>query len=128
MTFISQLYTGSISDREIIRRSGFLNLPFDDKDSIMADKGFTIQDLLPLGVSLNLPPFLEAKIGHPLDITSPQGSTLTGVLLLNMNFSYSIRATGSYFWPCSKYLEETGVGFISCSAKLAWFLFRLEIK
>lgn len=24
----------------------------------MADKGFTIQDLLPLGVSLNLPPFL----------------------------------------------------------------------
>ena len=61
MTFISQLYTGSISDREIIRRSGFLNLPFDDKDSIMADKGFTIQDLLPLGVSLNLPPFLEAS-------------------------------------------------------------------
>ena len=60
MTFISQLYTGSISDREIIR-SGFLNLPFDDKDSIMADKGFTIQDLLPLGVSLNLPPFLEAS-------------------------------------------------------------------
>ena len=24
----------------------------------MADKGFTIQDLLPSGVSLNLPPFL----------------------------------------------------------------------
>ena len=61
VTFISQLYTGSISDREIVRRSGFLNLPFDDKDSIMADKGFTIQDLLPLGVSLNLPPFLEAS-------------------------------------------------------------------
>ena len=61
VTFISQLYTGSISDREIVRRSGFLNLPFDDKDSIMADKGFTIQDLLPLGVSLNLPPFLGAS-------------------------------------------------------------------
>ena len=42
VTFISQLYTGSISDREIVRRSGFLNLPFDDKDSIMADKGFTV--------------------------------------------------------------------------------------
>ena len=61
VTFISQLYTGSISDREIVRRSGFLDLPFDDKDSIMADKGFTIQDLLPLGVSLNLPPFLGAS-------------------------------------------------------------------
>ena len=59
VTFISQLYTGSTSDWEIVR-SGFLNLPFDDKDSIMADKGFTIQDLLPLGVSLNLPPFLGA--------------------------------------------------------------------
>ena len=50
VTFISQLYTGSISDREIVRRSGFLDLPFDDKDSIMADKGFTIQDLLPWGL------------------------------------------------------------------------------
>ena len=40
ITFISQLYTGSISDREIVRRSGFLELPFDDKDSIMAHKGF----------------------------------------------------------------------------------------
>ena len=61
VTFISQLYAGSISDREIVRRRGFLNLPFDDKDSIMVDKGFTIQDLLPLGVSLNLPPFLGAS-------------------------------------------------------------------
>ena len=24
----------------------------------MADKGFTIEDILPLGVSLNIPPFL----------------------------------------------------------------------
>ena len=27
----------------------------------MADKGFTIEDLLPLGVSLNIPPFLGNK-------------------------------------------------------------------
>ena len=40
VAFRIQLYTGSISDREIVRRSGFLNLPFDDKDPIMADKGF----------------------------------------------------------------------------------------
>ena len=40
VTFISQLYTGSIFDREIVRRSGFLELPFDDKDSVMANKGF----------------------------------------------------------------------------------------
>ena len=33
---------GSISNREIVRRGGFLNLSFDDKGSIMADKGFTV--------------------------------------------------------------------------------------
>ena len=27
----------------------------------MADKGFTVEDLLPLGVSLNIPPFLGNK-------------------------------------------------------------------
>ena len=42
VTFRSQLYTASISNREIVRWSGFLNLPFDDKDSIMADKGFIV--------------------------------------------------------------------------------------
>lgn len=56
--FISQLYTGSISDREIVIRSGFLAQEFSEGDSVMADKGFTIQDLLPLGTSLNIPPFL----------------------------------------------------------------------
>ena len=58
VTFISQLYTGSISERSIVERSGILDLPFDDKDCVMADKGFTISDLLPLGVVLNIPPFL----------------------------------------------------------------------
>ena len=58
VTFISQLYTGSISDRSIVERSGILDLPFDDKDCVMADKGFTISDLLPFGVVLNIPPFL----------------------------------------------------------------------
>ena len=61
ITFISQLYTGHISDREIVTTSGFLNLPFDRGDTAMADKGFTVEDLLPLGVSLNIPPFLEVR-------------------------------------------------------------------
>ena len=46
-------------------RSGLLDLPFQEKDSIMADKGFTIQDLLPLGVSLNIPPFLGSSAQMP---------------------------------------------------------------
>ncbi len=36
ITFISQLYTGSISDREIVIRSGFLDQAFIDGDIIMA--------------------------------------------------------------------------------------------
>ena len=61
ITFISQLYTGHISSTEIVMPSGFLNLPFARGDSVMADKGFTVQDLLPLGVCLNIPPFLGSK-------------------------------------------------------------------
>ena len=67
VTFISQLYTGNISDREIVVRNGFLNLPFQSNDSVMADKGFPIQDLLPLGVSLSLPPFLGGSVQMPAD-------------------------------------------------------------
>lgn len=60
-TFISELYTGNISDREIVIRSGIIKQQFEDGDSVMADKSFTIQDLLPLRVSFNIPPFLGAN-------------------------------------------------------------------
>ena len=58
ITFISQLYTGSISDREIVLRCGLLSQKFEDGESVMADKVFQIQDILPLGVKLYIPPFL----------------------------------------------------------------------
>lgn len=50
---------------EIVERSGILDLPFNDGDSVMADKGFTISDVLPLGVSLNIPPFLGGSRQMP---------------------------------------------------------------
>ncbi len=50
ITFLSQLYSVEVFVPD---------LPFDDGDSVMADKGFTIEDLLPLGVSLTIPPFLS---------------------------------------------------------------------
>ena len=40
ITFIGQLYTGSILDKKMVERSGFLKLPFEQGDSVMADKGF----------------------------------------------------------------------------------------
>ena len=60
VTFLSQLYTGNISDCELTERCGILNLPFAPNDSIMADKGFDIQHLLdPINVKINIPPFLK---------------------------------------------------------------------
>lgn len=56
ITFVSQLYEGSISDKEIVDRSGLLNENlWENNDSIMADRGFTITDLLkPLNIKLNI--------------------------------------------------------------------------
>ena len=74
ITFISQLYAGSISDREITIRSGLLKLPFTAGDVIMADKGFTISDLLePIGVGLNIPPFVGSRSQHnPSEVITTQ--------------------------------------------------------
>lgn len=58
ITYISKLYPGSISDKEIVQQSGFLN-NMSTGDLILADKGFLIQDIVPNGVSVNIPPFLE---------------------------------------------------------------------
>ena len=62
VTFISQLYARSISDREITVRSDLLKLPFDKGDVLMADKGFTIEDLLePIGVKLSILTFVGSQ-------------------------------------------------------------------
>lgn len=61
LSFVSRLYTGRISDREIVLCSGFLDQTFDNGDSVMADKGFTVQDMLPPRVGLNIPPFLGSQ-------------------------------------------------------------------
>ena len=60
-TFISDLYTSSISDKDITKQSGILEL-LEKGDECMADKGFNIKDLLePIGVTLNITPFLSHK-------------------------------------------------------------------
>ena len=61
ITFVSALYTGSISDKEITRVSGILDL-LETGDAVMADKGFDIGDMLrDKGIGLNLPPFLHCS-------------------------------------------------------------------
>jgi len=38
-----------------------LSQKFENGDTVIADKGFQIADILPLGVKLNIPPFLRAS-------------------------------------------------------------------
>ena len=65
--FLSPAYEGSISDRKLAEVSGLLDR-LETGDEIMADKGFVIQDLLsPIGVRLNIPPFLDSKVQMPAD-------------------------------------------------------------
>ena len=61
VTLVSDLFPGSISDKEIVRRSGLLRL-LEVGYSIMVDRSFDIEDdIAPLGVRVNIPPFLKGK-------------------------------------------------------------------
>lgn len=61
VTFISDLWVGSVSDKQLTKQSGLLEL-CEQGDAIMADKGFTISDLTtPKGIKLTIPPFCRAN-------------------------------------------------------------------
>ena len=57
-SFISELYAGCTSDKQITKDCGILNM-LEPGDDLMADRGFNIEDDMPDGVTLNIPPFLN---------------------------------------------------------------------
>ena len=62
---MSELYSGSISDRQITIDSGFLDQFEDEPEgkSVMADRGFDIQDLLVRRtLLLNIPPLKGSDV------------------------------------------------------------------
>ena len=63
--FVSDLYGGNISDKKLTVESDILKL-FECGDSIMADRGFNIEDILPPRVCLNIPPRIN-KSGQLTD-------------------------------------------------------------
>ena len=59
--FLSELYTGSISDKELTKMSNVIDY-LHHGDDVMADKGFDIQDdFAAKGVTVNIPSFLKGK-------------------------------------------------------------------
>lgn len=69
VSFISDCYGGAASDRSIIERSALLSncdAMFEKKDSIMADKGFLVQDLFAnFDVEINIPTFMRGRTRLP---------------------------------------------------------------
>ena len=62
---VSAAYGGSASDRILVQRSNLLQ-KCDPKDSVMADKGFNIQDMAaPYDVKVNIPTFVKKMNQQP---------------------------------------------------------------
>ncbi len=61
VSYVSDIYGGAASDRQICERSTLMD-SCDSGDSIMADKGFNVQDLfISANVTINIPEFFKKK-------------------------------------------------------------------
>jgi hypothetical protein len=61
VSYVSPAYGGSTSDRQIVERSN-LTTKLNPTDSIMADKGFDVQDIFAaMDVNVNIPTFFKKK-------------------------------------------------------------------
>lgn len=70
VTFVSSLYEGGISDKEILKQSGIVPL-LNPALAIMVDKGFLVKDCVPCKV--HIPSFLSkrAQLSGP-EVTKTQ--------------------------------------------------------
>ena len=55
ITFVSKLWSGRVSDKQLTLSSALLPL-LEPGDNVMADRGFDIADILPTDVTLIIPP------------------------------------------------------------------------
>nr|XP_042902788.1 uncharacterized protein LOC107444196 [Parasteatoda tepidariorum] len=69
ITYTSEMYPGSTSDKELFKNCNVNNV-FQPGDLVVADKGFLISDVVPDGVAVNIPPFLSASQFTPIQINS----------------------------------------------------------
>lgn len=65
LSYCSQAYAGSISDRQAVERSNLFDL-CESGDTILADRGFTVQDMFAdKNVTVKIPSFLKGKSQLP---------------------------------------------------------------
>ncbi|XP_068729058.1 uncharacterized protein [Montipora capricornis] len=100
VTFVSSLFQGSVSDKEITRQSGILNL-LEEGAVVMADKGFLIEDLLKkVNATLMIPPFLGKSKGCNVSggkqFTAAEVSNTQEIARLRIHVARAIRRVKEY--------------------------------
>ena len=60
VSYLSHLWGGRVSDKQITRESGVLDL-LDAGDNVKVDRGFDISNIVPDGATVNMPPFLAGR-------------------------------------------------------------------
>ena len=114
------MFSGSISDEELVQKSGFLDL-LEEGDVVMADKGFNIQDLLAVrGVRLSAPPVMRKNN------VSASASTLTRrIANKRIHIERMIRKLKSFKILC-RCIPLTFKGYIGSIVKVVASLVNLQ--
>ncbi|XP_022540997.2 uncharacterized protein LOC111196133 [Astyanax mexicanus] len=104
ITFVSKLYTGSISDQELTRRSNFIRL-LQPGDKVMADKGFQIEGMLAeVGATIIIPPFKRS-----VQFTKEDAEKTQAIACLRVLVERAIRRVKEYhIWDGVVPLSLTG--------------------
>ena len=89
--FTSDPYGGNISDKKLTAEYGILKL-LESGDAIMADRGFTIEDILPTGVTLNVPP----KLNETGQLTENERSTTRRIASIRIHVERAIERIKNY--------------------------------
>jgi hypothetical protein len=94
VSFVSTLFTGSISDIEITKKSGILDL-LEPGDQVMVDKGFPIGSVLEeKHCSLVIPPFL--RHASNAQFTAEQVTETQKIARLRIHVERAIRRIKEY--------------------------------
>ena len=91
ISFVSDLYGGNISDKKLTQVSGLLDL-LQPGDTVMADRGFNIDDILPAGVTLNLPP----RMNESGQLTESERTTTRRIASVRIHIERAIGRIKNY--------------------------------